>query len=121
MAGRVREDLRAIKRRADERRLARRSLLAKTGCSVRQNRVILTPQRLASSLRRFCEPNRADKTIFAGDGVKQARSPGRARYKPLKPLRGEGRIASAEPVCSCAFSYVRLARETAGAARTRSS
>jgi hypothetical protein len=44
--------------------------------SVRQNRVVLTPQRLASSLRRFCEPNRADKTIFAGDGVKQARSPG---------------------------------------------
>ena len=50
--------------------------------SVRQNCVVLTPQRLASSLRRFCEPNRADKTIFAGDGVKQARSPGRARHKP---------------------------------------
>src|SRR6478736_8685954 len=38
-----------------------------------------------------------------------------------KPLRREGRIASAEPVCSCAFSYVHLAHETAGAARTRSS
>jgi hypothetical protein len=38
----------------------------------RQNRVVLTPQRLASSLRRFCEPNRANKTIFAGDGVKQS-------------------------------------------------
>src|ERR1700676_5066275 len=50
--------------------------------SVRQNCVVLTPQRLASSLRRSCEPNRADKTIFAGDGVKQARSPGRARHKP---------------------------------------
>src|ERR1700682_3545382 len=29
--------------------------------------------------------------------------------------------ASAEPVCSCAFFYVQLAHETAGAARTRSS
>ena len=37
-----------------------------------------------------------------------SRSPGRARRKPLKPLRREGRIASAEPVCSCAFSYVHL-------------
>src|SRR5665213_199859 len=33
----------------------------------------------------------------------QSRSPGRARYKPLKPLRREGRTASAEPVCSCAL------------------
>jgi hypothetical protein len=31
-------------------------------------------------------------------------SPGRARRKPLKPLRGEGRSVSAEPVCSCAFA-----------------
>ncbi len=38
-----------------------------------------------------------------------------------KPLRREGRIASAEPVCSCAFSYVHFAHETAGAACTRSS
>ena len=37
------------------------------------------------------------------------------------PLRRECRIASAEPVCSCAFSYVHVAHETAGAARTRSS
>src|ERR1700733_11349983 len=31
------------------------------------------------------------KAIFAGDGGKKARSPGRARRKPLKPLRGECR------------------------------
>jgi hypothetical protein len=37
---------------------------------------------LASSLR----------IQFAGDGDKQARSPGRARRKPLKPLRGESRM-----------------------------
>jgi hypothetical protein len=34
-------------------------------------------------------------------------------------LRREGRIASAEPVCSCALSFVHFAHETAGAARTR--
>jgi hypothetical protein len=33
-----------------------------------------------------------------GDGGKRARSPGRARSKPLKPLRREGRVSSAEPV-----------------------
>src|ERR1700759_924391 len=38
-----------------------------------------------------------------------------------KPLRREGRTASAEPVCSCAFCYLPFAHETAGAARTRSS
>jgi hypothetical protein len=36
-------------------------------------------------------------------------------------LRREGRTASAEPVCSCALFYLPFARETAGAARTRSS
>jgi hypothetical protein len=38
-----------------------------------------------------------------GRRCQPSRSPGRARSKPLKPLRREGRIASAEPVCSCAF------------------
>jgi hypothetical protein len=59
------------------------------------------------------------KATSAGDGDKQARSPGRARRKPLKPLRGESRIASAGPVCSCAFLFAHFAHETAGAARTR--
>src|SRR5260370_41457059 len=36
-----------------------------------------------------------------------------------KPPCREGRIASAEPVCSCASSILHFARETAGAARTR--
>jgi hypothetical protein len=30
--------------------------------------------------------------LFVSDGDKQARSPGRARSKPLKPLRGESRM-----------------------------
>src|ERR1700731_2095718 len=48
----------------------------------RRSRVVLTPQRLASSSR---------KATFAGDGVKQARSPGRARIS-RNPLRGECRV-----------------------------
>src|SRR6202022_2508079 len=55
----------------------------------------------------------------AGDGGKRADSPGRARYRPLKPLRRECRIASAEPVCSCAFLLCTFAHETAGAVCTR--
>jgi hypothetical protein len=52
-----------------------------------------------------------------------ARKPvtGESSKEAVKPLRREGRIASAEPVCSCAFSSVHFAHETAGAARTRSS
>ena len=38
-----------------------------------------------------------------------------------KPLRREGRTASASPVCSCAHFLCINAHETAGAARTRSS
>ena len=32
------------------------------------------------------------KLSFADDGDKTNSSPGRARSKPLKPLRGEGRV-----------------------------
>jgi len=40
-----------------------------------------------------------------GDGDNKARSPGRARRKPLKPLRREGWTAPANLwwLCSCAF------------------
>src|ERR1700752_2764194 len=51
------------------------------GCG-RRSRMVLTPQRLASSSR---------KATFAGDGVKQARSPGRVRIS-RKPLCGECRV-----------------------------
>ena len=75
----------------------------------RRSRVVLTPRRWRQVSWKYPR----------GDGDNKARSPRRARRKPLKPLRREGRIASAEPVCSCAFSFVHLAHETAGAARTR--
>src|SRR6478672_12897863 len=46
---------------------------------------------------------------------------GESAEETVTPSRREGRIASAEPVCSCASFYVQLAHETAGAACTRSS
>jgi hypothetical protein len=45
-------------------------------------------------------------------------SPRRPRIS-RKPLRREGRVFSAEPVCSCACFCARFAHETAGAARIR--
>jgi hypothetical protein len=50
-------------------------------CSVRRSRVVLTPQWLASSLRRRVGSTGLRRAISADDGVKQARSPGRARSK----------------------------------------
>jgi hypothetical protein len=41
-------------------------------------------------------------------------SPGRARSKPSKPLRREGRSVSAEPVCSCAFFLLRICTRDRG-------
>jgi hypothetical protein len=53
----------------DERRL-----------SVRRNRVVLTPQWLASSLAEVLRAQPGGQNLNPrGDGVKQARSPGRAR------------------------------------------
>src|ERR1700675_3195179 len=50
-----------------------------------------------------------------------AKKPGRRGEREIscKPPCREGRIASAEPVCSCASSILHFARETAGAARIR--
>ena len=90
--------------------------------SVRQNRVDLTPQWLASSLRKASRPDRARMSrLSAGDGGEKS---------PI--LRGErdiSRQAIAQgmsdvlrcPVCSCAFLLVHFAHETAGAARIRHS
>ena len=63
---------------------------------------------------KFCESHR---------GATVARKPvtGESAKEAVKPLRREGRSVSAEPVCSCARSLCAIARETAGAARTRSS
>jgi hypothetical protein len=49
------------------------------------------------------------------------RSPGRARYKPLKPLRGECRVYSGVPVVTTLVCHFTFAREAPGAAGTRHS
>ena len=58
---------------------------------------------LASSLRRHVGPTGFWHAISANDGGKQARSPGRARRKPLKPLRAGTPGDSGVLVYSCAF------------------
>src|SRR6266516_2288834 len=56
----------------------------------------------------FWRPDAGVKSVrrSAGDGVKQAWSPGRARRKPLKPLRGECRAKSGEPVVTTLVCFV---------------
>src|SRR6266849_2749019 len=68
----------------------------------------------ASSFAEASRPNRVfDKTISGSDGDKQARSPGRARRKPLKPLRAGMPGESGGPVvttlvCSLHILHARL-------------
>jgi hypothetical protein len=77
--------------------------------SGRRSRVVLTP-------RRWCQVGGTQVSLAT-----VAKQPGRRGEHEIsrKPPCREGRIASAEPVCSCAFSILHFARETAGAARTR--
>src|SRR5258706_6006749 len=75
---------------------------------------------LASSLRRHVGPTGLRQPISADDGGKQARSPGRARRKPLKPLRaGMPGDPGATVVTTRVLST--FAHEAAGAAGTRQS
>jgi hypothetical protein len=64
-------------------------------CSGRRSRVVLTPR----CWRQVGGSHSAD------DGGKQARSPGRARRKPLKPLRGECRVFSGVTVVTCLRAF----------------
>ena len=76
----------------------------------RRSRVVLTPRRW----RQVGGGNSAD------DGGKQARSPGRARRNPLKPLRGECRAFSGVTVVTNARVYY-TTRAAAGASGARHS
>jgi hypothetical protein len=76
---------------------------------------------LASSSRRLVGPTgRGQNLNPLDDGGKRARSPGRARHKPLKPLRAGMPGDSGVLVYSSAF-YYSSAHEAAGAAGTRRS
>ena len=72
--------------------------------------MVLTPRRR----RQVCAKS-------ADDGDKQARSPGRARRKPLKPLRAGTPGESGEPVVTMLVCFFTFAREAAGAAGARRS
>jgi hypothetical protein len=76
----------------------------------RRSRVVLTP-------RRWRQVGERD---FTGDGDKKARSPGRARRKPLKPLRAGMPGDSGATVVTNARAYYST-RAAAGATGTRHS
>src|SRR6266853_1999780 len=79
-----------------------------------------TPMLVSSSRRLVGPTGRGQNLNPLDDGGKRARSPGRARYKPLKPLRAGMLGDSGVLVYSCAF-YYSSAHEAAGAAGTRRS
>src|SRR3981189_1590231 len=76
---------------------------------------------LASSLRSRVGPTGLRQDISAGDGGKRARSPGRARRKPLKPLRAGMPGDSGVLVVTRVRSTTIIAHETAGALGIRRS
>jgi hypothetical protein len=90
-------------------------------CSGRRSRVVLTPRRWRQVCGGRVGPTGFRQAISAGDGGKRARSPRRARSKPLKPLRAGMPGDSGVLVYSCAFLPIQSAHETAGAAGTRRS
>jgi hypothetical protein len=79
--------------------------------SGRRSRVVLTPRRW----RQVGGDNSAD------DGGKQARSPGRARRKPLKPLCAGMPGDPGATVVTTLVCFLHFAREAAGATGTRHS
>jgi hypothetical protein len=76
---------------------------------------------LASSLRSRVGPTGLRQNISADDGGKQARSPGRARRKPLKPLRAGTSGDSGVLVVTRVRSTTTSAHEAAGATGIRRS
>src|SRR6266850_7043189 len=109
MAGRV-ERLVSDQQRADER-----------CCSVRRSRVVLTPRRWRQVRGVKSAQPGLDKTYPLDDGGKRARSQGRARRKPLKPLRagmpGDSGVLAVTRVRSTTI----MAHEAAGALGIRRS
>jgi hypothetical protein len=90
-------------------------------CSVRRSRVVLTPRRWRQVLRSCVGPTGLRQNISADDGGKRARSPGRARRKPLKPLRAGMPGDSGVLVVTRVRSTTTSAHEAAGALGIRHS
>src|SRR6266478_1523813 len=76
---------------------------------------------LASSLRSRVGPTGLRQNIAAGDGGKTARSPGRARRKPLKPLRAGTPGDSGYSLLLVCVLPLQSAHEAAGATGIRRS
>jgi hypothetical protein len=94
---------------------------ARTRCfRGRRSRVVLTPRRRRQVSGVLVGPTGLGQNISADDGDKNARSPGRARNKPLKPLRAEMPGDSGVPVASTPVLST-FAQGAAGAAGTRHS
>jgi hypothetical protein len=75
-------------------------------CSVRRSRVVLTPRRWRQVRGCYVGPTGLQAQRWSvDDGGKRARSPGRARRKPLKPLRAGTPGDSGVLVYSCAFYH----------------
>src|SRR6266852_719604 len=85
--------------------------LTSDAASGRRSRVVLTP-------RRWCQVGGGKP---ADDGGKKARLPGRARRKPLKPLRGECRAIPVYSLLLVCVLPIQSAHEAAGATGTRHS
>jgi hypothetical protein len=90
-------------------------------CCVRRSRVVLTPRCWCQVCGVASAQPGLDKTISASDGGKRARSPGRARNKPLKPLRAGMPGDSGVLVVTRVLSTTTSAHEAAGAAGIRHS
>jgi hypothetical protein len=110
IAGRVGERPVSDQQRADER-----------CCSVRRSRVVLTPRRWRQVRGVKSAQPGLDKNISAGRRWQRARSPGRARRKPLKPLRAGMPGDSGVLVVTRVRSTNKSAHETAGALGIRRS
>src|ERR1700724_4921355 len=87
------------------------ALLTRAHACGRRSRVVLTPRRW----RQVGGDN------SAGDGDKKARSPGRVRRKPLKPLRAGMPGDPGGPVVTTLVWFLFFPREAAGAMGARHS
>src|SRR6266550_6609301 len=81
------------------------------GSSVRRSRVVLTPRSGVKFVR---------GTPLTGDGCKRAVHRGELAITRKAIAQGRPECSRC-PVCSCALLFAQIARETAGAASTRSS
>jgi hypothetical protein len=108
-------------RRAGRKIRERSRACSDEGCfRGRRSRVVLTPRRRRQVSGVLVGPTGLEQGISADDGDKNARSPGRARNKPLKPLRAGMPGDSGVPVASTPVLST-FAQGAAGAAGTRHS